>query len=475
MTVALMWFRNDLRLQDNAALAEAVEAAEGLLCVYLIEPESYWARGAASRVWLHHSLLSLRESLRQAGNDLLIIEGEASDHIPALCQRHKARQVFWSRRYRPDHIASDKALFEQLNASGIRVHSLAGEMLHQPWSLQTGSGGPYRVFTPFWKQLRQRLGQLNARSLPATLPPTPKLDYSNQQGLDRLLPDKPWACSMMQDWPVGEMGARKRLDWFLQDSLGDYATQRDRPDRDGTSQLSPALHFGEIAPHRIIQRAEEVVAADRAASKGAEVLMSELGWREFSRHLLYHFPQMPDRPLNSKFEDFPWSDKQEQALKAWRRGQTGIPIVDAGMRQLWASGWMHNRVRMIVGSFLCKNLLVPWQKGEYWFWDTLVDADLANNSQGWQWIGGCGADAAPYFRVFNPVLQSEKFDPQSRYIARWLPQLAGLPAKERRAPWLASSGSLSSAGVRLGENYPEPVVDLKRSRERALEAWQKIR
>jgi deoxyribodipyrimidine photo-lyase len=479
MRKALLWFRNDLRLSDHPALLEAVDWSNQLLCVYVLEEESAWARGAASRVWLWHSLRALDMALKARGNQLHIVIGDAQALIPGLCESHGLSDVLWSRRYRPDQIEIDKALMSRLKNDDVQVHSLAGEMLHQPWSLKTGAGGPYKVFTPFWKQLRQRLPPPPQDALPERLPPSPdkvqSLSPGDAEVADKLLPALPWGEAMIRHWQPGEAGARRRFEHFLKSGLSGYDEMRDRPDRDGTSQMSAALHFGEVAPARLAADTLAAMQEKPSWEEDGESFLSELGWREFSRHLLYHFPTLPDQALNSRFRDFPWADDDQQHLRAWQRGETGVPIVDAGMRQLYASGWMHNRVRMIVGSFLCKNLLLPWQLGEAWFWDTLVDADLANNAQGWQWIGGCGADAAPYFRVFNPVRQAERFDPKGDYIARWVPELHNLPAAGRHAPWEMKDRELAACGFKLGRDYPQPLVDLKTSRKRALSAWETVR
>lgn len=475
------WFRRDLRLADNPALSAAVtrcRAIEGarLLLVYVHDDETPgdWRWGGAQRWWLHHSLNALAGDIGKAGNRLALLNGRAETVFTALAKSQPVKAVFWNRCYEPFNIQRDKRIKQLLHDRGIEAASHNGSLLHEPWTLQTGAGQPYKVFTPYWRTLQQK-GGIEA-PLPACrdLPPSPVgIDTGNSLSQWHLLPSRPdWAGGLRDSWQPGETSAADRLVRFLEHSLTGYKARRDQPGIDGTSRLSPHLHWGEISPRQIwfATLHHEV----RESSEGTgEPFLREVGWREFCYNLLYHWPELPTQPLNDKFSAFPWREDAD-ALAAWQRGQTGFPIIDAGMRQLWQTGWMHNRVRMIVGSFLVKNLLLPWQAGQRWFWDTLVDGDLANNAAGWQWIAGCGADAAPYFRIFNPILQSKKFDPDGTYIRRFVPELARVPGRYIHTPWEAASDTLRSVGVRLGENYPRPIIDLGASRQRALAAFESL-
>lgn len=487
MSTALVWFRRDLRLSDNPALHAAAQRHDHLLPVYLFAPdeEAPWAPGAASLWWLHHSLAALAESLRQRGLPLLIRRGEALTQLRALAAETGAEAVYWNRLYEPAFVARDKRVKEGLRADGLTAESGNGALLNEPWDLQTGSGDPYRVFTPFWRSASVRLqGQMQSGRAPLPAPETVTAPTKRPAGLAlealKLLPRIPWDRGFHDAWTPGEAGALARLEHFSERAAATYRERRDLPAVDATSRLSPALHFGEISPLQLVTRMQRLMAEEPAAGvhANAEWYVREVGWREFGHHLLFHFPTTPNLPLHEKFAAFPWRAPHDYAadLAAWQRGRTGIPIIDAGMRQLWHTGWMHNRVRMIVASFLTKNLLIPWQEGARWFWDTLVDASLANNTLGWQWASGCGADAAPYFRIFNPVLQSAKFDGAGAYIRRWVPELAALPDEALHAPWLEQASVFAAAGVTPGKPYPvQPIVDLAASRDRALAAYQRIK
>lgn len=471
----LVWFRQDLRLNDNPALHMAAETGP-VIPVYILDTDQDdpWPMGGASRWWLHASLESLAADLARLGAPLLLRRGPAAAVLRQLVAETGAGAVHWNDCYEPRAIARDRTLKADLTARGVAVRSFNAALLAEPWTVRTGDGGPYKVFTPFWRRLS---GDLAAAAAP--LPPPASLRaapaaiagaITGEHLADwRLLPTTPdWADGLRESWTPGESGAAAALDRFLRDAAADYAQARDLPGRRGTSRLSPHLHFGEISPRQIW------AATAGRADDGTTAFRRELGWREFAHHLLFHFPDMPTTPLAPRFAHFPWTDAPD-ALTAWQRGRTGYPIVDAGMRELWATGWMHNRVRMIVGSFLVKHLLLPWQAGAAWFWDTLVDADLANNSIGWQWIAGCGADAAPYFRVFNPVLQGRKFDTDGHYVRRWVPELADLPDSVLHAPWEASPLILAAAGVTLGRSYPHPIVDHAWARDRALAAFASLK
>jgi deoxyribodipyrimidine photo-lyase len=455
MKPIIVWFRQDLRLADNPALAFAAKSGRPVICVYVQDDEAPgdWAMGGASRWWLHHSLLALGKALK--GN-LILRRGPADKMLAALIRETGADAVAWNRCYEPFAVARDTAIRSALTEQGITVESFNGALLFEPWEIATGAGKPYRVFTPFWNALKAK----TAPGLPQAAPKKIKFhDIVKSDALKswKLLPTRPdWAKGF--DWVPGEDGAREALDEFL-DIVAGYKDGRDIPGRTGTSRLSPHLHWGEISPRQVWHA---VRARDR--NDGVETFLKELGWREFCHQLLFHNPTLPARPLDYRFTAFPWRH-DDGAFQAWTRGKTGVPIVDAGMRQLWQTGWMHNRVRMIVASFLIKHLLIDWRAGERWFWDTLVDADLANNAANWQWVAGCGADAAPFFRIFNPVLQGEKFDPGGAYVRRFVPELAQVPDKFIHRPWDAPA---PPAG------YPAPIVDLAFGRDRALAAFRAL-
>jgi deoxyribodipyrimidine photo-lyase len=471
MSLAVVWFRRDLRLRDNPALAHALANHERVVALYVHAPheDEPWSLGAASRWWLHHALADLDRQLR---GRLVLRRGSSVDELCRLVDSAGAAAVYWNRLYEPAAIARDTAIKRDLRARGIAAESFAAALLFEPWRVLNRQGKPFRVFTPFWKQLLAQGLPKNPVSVGQPEVDNAVVDRTQGFGgvalaeLD-LLPNIGWDQGISAAWRVSREAAEARLDEFVATELERYDTGRDLPATDQVSRLSPYLHFGQIGPR-------EIVAACRDAGGAASPFLRELGWREFAAYQLYHFPSTCDEPLDGRFERFAWREDAQQ-LAAWQRGMTGVPLVDAGMRQLWQTGWMHNRVRMIVASFLTKNLLLPWQQGARWFWDTLVDADLASNTLGWQWTAGCGADAAPYFRVFNPVLQGERFDKDGAYVRRWLPELDALADRWVHQPWAAPADVLRKAGIRLGGNYPAPLVDLKASRERALAAWGAIR
>ena len=472
----ILWFRQDLRLADNPALATAA-ADRVVIPVFIDDPDAAvgWAPGGASRWWLHHSLRSLGDSLTKLGSRLILRRGPAKHVLETLLAETGADTVVWNRQYEPWATARDTDIKGWLKAQGVAAQSHNAALLHEPWTIRTKDDRPYQVYSPFWRACRASGDPPRPVAAPTGLaaadpwPPSDRLDDW------QLLPTKPdWAGGLRETWTPGEAGAGARLEAFLDRALTTYKDDRNRPDLDATSGLSPHLHFGEIGPRQVWHAARARMEGAGRAEAQAEHFLKELVWREFSHHLLFHFPDLPDTPLNRRFADFPWAD-DDRLLRAWQRGQTGYPIVDAGMRQLWHTGWMHNRVRMIVASFLVKDLLIPWQAGEAWFWDTLVDADLANNAASWQWVAGCGADAAPYFRIFNPVLQGQKFDPQGTYVRHWVPEVATLPDRWIHNPWDASDSTLAGAGVRLGQSYPRPIVDHAAARQTALAAFEAIR
>lgn len=471
MSHALVWFRRDLRLSDNPALQAALDAGHVPVPVYIHAPdeEAPWAPGAASRAWLRRSLQALDADLRARGSRLVIRRGDSLAEIEKLIAETKAVALHWNRLYEPASIARDTRIKQGLKSRGLVVESHNAALLVEPWTVQTGQGDPYRVFTPFWKNARQRLSSAPVPAAPARLPALPpdllSLD-ADDLGLAPPKHEPRWDEGFWQHWQPGEAGAAELVDAFLEGAAHGYKEQRNYPDRIATSKLSPHLHFGEVSPRAVVSA---VLARQWPAAVQPDVdhFLSELGWREFSHHLLFHFPHTAQENLNPRFEDFNWADPDPRLLEAWRHGRTGVPLVDAGMRELWATGWMHNRVRMVVASFLTKNLRYHWRHGADWFWDTLVDADLANNTQGWQWTAGTGADAAPYFRIFSPVAQAEKFDPAGKYVRRWVPELAKLPDAALAAPW-----EHADLLARLAPAYPRrPVVDLRASREAALAAY----
>lgn len=476
----IVWFRRDLRLQDNLALNAARNDGAPVIPVYIQDDaaEVGWRDGGASRWWLHHALVKLDASLRERGSRLIVRTGDTIKLLEQLCAKTGATAVHWNRRYEPDIIARDTKLKTRLTEAGLTARSFNGALLFEPHTIKNKQGGPFQVFTPFWRHCLtlpvtepEALAKGDIKA-PGAWPKSGTID-----ALD-LLPRLDWADGFAREWEPGEAGAQHRLQEFLKTGVDQYSERRNLPDVDGTSRLSPWLHFGELSP-RQIWAALKLRSRDSGvfpSSAGAKVFLSEVGWREFAHHLLFHFPHTPTSPLRDDFEKFPWAkDSGGEKLHAWQRGQTGYPIVDAGMRQLWATGWMHNRVRMVVASFLVKHLRLPWQHGAEWFWDTLVDADLANNTLGWQWSAGCGADAAPYFRIFAPVTQGERFDAQGDYVRRWVPELTKLPAKWIHRPWEAPDEVLQKAEVRLGETYPRPMVDHATARAEALAAFKSMR
>jgi deoxyribodipyrimidine photo-lyase len=469
----LFWFRDDLRLADNPGLAAAAASGKPVITVFVLDEESRDARplGGACRWWLDKSLASLGERIAAKSGRLVLRKGAAEAVIGKLVDETGAEAVYWNRRYGPAR-KIDERIKAGLKTSGIAVESFNGALLAEPFALKTGAGGDFKVFTPFWKALQASLVMQAPAAEPRSLAAIDGVpsDELADWGLHPENPD--WSGGLAETWTPGELGARKRLREFLKNGIAGYSEGRDRPDQDTTSRLSPYLRFGEISPHQCWRAARHAEEAGEAPAHDVQKFLSEIAWRDFSYHLLFHDPQMPKLSWRRQFEDIEWRKGSKAELEAWRRGRTGYPIIDAGMRQLWTTGWMHNRVRMIVASFFAKDLLVHWRKGEEWFWDTLVDADEANNANGWQWTAGTGADAAPYFRVFNPVLQGEKFDPVGDYVRAWAPELAAVPAKWIHHPWDAPASVLADARVTLGETYPRPIINHDFARKRALETYK---
>lgn len=468
MQRAIVWFRQDLRLVDQPALLYASQAAEQVYPVFILDPAE--KLGAAQQVWLYHSLQSLAENLAELGSSLILRRGPAEQILAELIKTVQADSLCFNRRYDPIGYQIDQQVIASLDKTDCEPRSFNGSLLFEPWEIETKSKqAPYRVFTPFWKRCQEQERVFEISPAPELLPAITQPPPSDRLADWKLLPAIPWHQGILQDWQIGEAAAQQCLSDFIAGPLGDYETGRNRPALSGTSRLSAHLHWGEISAKQIYLDLQAAPPSDSRTS-----FIAEIGWREFAHHVLYHFPETLTQALNPRFTQFDWRSDTQQ-LKAWQHGLTGYPIVDAGMRQLWQTGWMHNRVRMIVASFLCKDLLIDWQTGAEWFWDTLVDADLANNTLNWQWVAGCGADAAPFFRIFNPVTQGEKFDQQGEYVRTWLPELAKLPAKWVHKPWLAPAEVLKAADLKLGQDYPEPIVDHAEARERALAVFKHSR
>ena len=480
-TPIIVWFRQDLRLKDNPAFYEAVALQKPLIPVFIHDEETAgeWKFGEASLWWLHHSLDKFAQSLKDDyGLELILRKGKPLKILEEIVKETGADHIYWNRLYQSFAIERDKQIKETFSANEkMVVKSYNANLIHEPWTIENKSGGFYKVYTPFSKMCLEK-------QVPDALD-KPKEVVTFDKKLETMtldefgfLPKIKWDTAFYDLWEPGEQGAFERLEEFIDSGdINEYSDHRDRPDLDETSRLSPHLHWGEISPKQIwheVKKYEKSNTLDGTSQKSAFKYLKEVLWREFSYHLLYYLEDMPRKPLNENFNDFPWTTNLDP-LEKWKKGQTGYPLVDAAMRQLWQTGWMHNRCRMVVGSFLVKHLRIHWHHGEEWFWDCLVDADLANNSASWQWIAGCGADAAPYFRIFNPILQSKKFDPDGDYIRKYVPELKKLDTKHIHTPWEAPEDVLKKAGVKLGETYPKPIVDHSQAREKALEAYENVK
>lgn len=473
----LLWFRRDLRLSDHQGLTSALDSDCPIIPLYIYSDEEKRTTGSASKWWLHYSLKNLEASIRGLGGEFIKRQGDPSGVIKSICQETGASCIHASTCFDPFWQGLDKNITRVLGSHGIEFKRFPGQLMWNPRDIRNKSGKPFQVFTPFWKHLTQL-------SPPAKPLPSPRTWPKQQRAMPKsdpleafdLLPSTQWDSGFHSEWMPGENGAKAQIDRFGSIGLKDYPSQRDFPGVEGTSKLSPHLHFGEITPsqiyHHLINHQPHHGASSNTVMQST--YMKEMGWREFAHHLLHHFPHMTQRPLRQEFDAFPWRH-DEAMLRAWQKGQTGYPIVDAGMRELWTTGWMHNRVRMIAGSFLVKHLLLDWKQGAEWFWDTLVDADSANNTMGWQWIAGCGADAAPYFRIFNPITQSLKFDANGTYIRKWIPEISALSDKDIHTPWTVDPMVLQMAGIKLGKTYPTPIVNHTIAREVALDAYQQMR
>ncbi len=476
---ALVWFRLDLRLEDNPALLAAVKKNAPVIPVFIYSPEEEkpWASGGASLFWLHQSLKSLDNDLKEIGSRLILRRGKSIDILKTLIKETGAGSLFWSRRYEPSLIKRDVEIKNYFKSEGLECESFNSALLFEPWQILTRQKTPYQVYTAFWNACQTMPEPAVPVSVPSKMispAAWPKFENVESLGLE---PKIKWAEGIRGFWKPGETGARIQLKEFLKTGAGRYDRGRDIPSEAGTSRLSPHLHFGEISPCKVwheIKRFAGKNSLKPPERKAAEIYLKEIVWREFAHHLLYHFPHTPLEPLKKKYEKFPWR-KDAKRLKAWQKGMTGYPIVDAGMREVWHTGWMHNRVRMIAASFLIKDLLIPWQEGAKWFWDTLVDADLAGNTLGWQWTAGCGADASPFFRIFNPVTQGEKFDSRGVYVRKWVPEIAGLPDPWIHKPFEAPEEILKRAGIVLGKTYPRPLVNHADARKEALNLLQQIK
>jgi deoxyribodipyrimidine photo-lyase len=471
-TVGIVWFRRDLRISNNHALVKAIDECDFVLPLYIWSPEEEapWSPGGASKWWLHHSLIELDKKLKEVGSSLSIAQGKSLEVLFQMQSHFKNIKVYWNRLYDPATIQRDMVVKQELEKNGIQAQSFSGHLLTKPWEVKTATKTPFQVYTPYSRAARKLLS-LDIVETPKKIT-SPQLNFSLSAVEElKLLPTIPWDKGFYNFWKPGSDQALKNLDQFIETTASQYLESRNIPSIEGTSKLSPHLHYGEISPAEVWKILAE---KSKKMGPGEEHYEKEILWREFAHHILFHFPKTPDNPLRKDFVNFPW-EENEEFLHAWQKGKSGYPIVDAGMRQLWHTGWMHNRVRMIVASVLVKHLLQPWQKGTEWFWDTLVDADLAANTLGWQWASGCGADAAPYFRVFNPVLQGEKFDPEGKYVHEWVPELAKLGKKFIHQPWEASDDVMKAAGISYGESYPKPLVDVREGRDRALKAFKNLR
>ena len=469
----IYWFRQDLTIKDNPTLTAAAQTGRPIICVYILDQNqnNHWPNGAATLWWLHHSLFRLSESLKALNIKLILRKGSVIEELDNIVQSTGAESLYFTRHYEPYNSDLESQINQHLSDQ-IEVKRFRGYLLYEPEAIRTGKDEPYKVFTPFYRCFLKT-------STPGAPVRTPKnlISYKKRIASDRLndwklLPKAPnWAKGFNEYWVPGELGAHENLKDFIAHSGNKYPVLRNRPDVTGTSRLSPHMHFGEISPRQIWTAIKN---SPKILEHNGEAYLRQLIWRDFAYHLLTHWPDFPEKPFRKEFNKFPWKT-DTKSLQAWQQGNTGYPIVDAGMRELWKTGWMHNRVRMIVASFLIKDLLIPWQQGEEWFWDTLVDANLANNAASWQWVAGSGADASPYFRVFNPVLQGEKFDPIGDYVREWVPELKHIPKKYIHSPWLAPEDILIKAKITLGKNYPHPIIDHSFARDRALAAYKKLK
>jgi deoxyribodipyrimidine photo-lyase len=479
MNASIMWFRQDLRLSDNPALTAALESSRTVIPLFVLPQLSghAWSIGEASRWWLNESLQALSHDISELGSRLIIRRGNPGEVLTEIARQYSVADIYSNEVYEPGERTEDKKVAAALEQQGITIHRHHGNLLLAPELVKNKSNAPYRVFTPFYRYYVQNGYATQLAERPDQLPPVPGDIGSVATDFPDLLPANGWYQKLDNYWEPGENGVVKCLAELTDDKLAGYPGNRDIPSQSGTSRLSPHLHFGEISPRQVIDRLDSLVSQSTypGISKGRESLLRQLVWRDFACHILHHFPHTANKPFNADYERFPWQQADSKLLVAWQTGKTGIPIIDAGMRELWETGWMHNRVRMIVASLLTKNAGQHWLHGAKWFWDTLVDADLANNSMGWQWVAGCGVDAAPYFRIFNPVSQSKKFDPDGRYLVRWVPEIRNLPLRYLHEPWATPGEIQRHCGVEIGRDYPAPVIDIAASRKHALDMYNRFR
>lgn len=479
MKSAIVWFRQDLRLTDNPALHAAVKNAKHVILLYCYAPDESgeWPPGEASRWWLHHSLISLSRDIKECGGQLIIRNGSSLKALKSLVKQTNASTIYCNALYEPEHIKRDNEIRDSFAELGVDLQCFHGSLLNPPPHVANQSGLPYRVFTPFYRYYLKNGFDTRVTSKPVKLVTVPdKLKSLTIDSL-KLLPRVSWYNELETLWRPGEQGAQNNLKQFCKLRLADYPNARDIPAVNGTTRLSPHLHFGEISPRQAVASLNRAahLSKNHGANNGRDAVIREIVWRDFAQHILVHFPHTTTQPFLNSFAKFPWKRSDQKFLTAWQKGNTGIPIVDAGMRELWKTGTMHNRVRMIVASLLAKNANLHWLNGARWFWDTLVDADLANNSMNWQWVAGCGVDAAPYFRIFNPVTQGKKFDPDGDYVKKWIPELANVPKRYIHDPWNAAEKLQQDTGINIGKDYPAPVVDISNSRKQALSNYNGFR
>ena len=471
----IVWFRRDLRLADNPALHLAVASGRPVIPLYILDKtEDVRFPGAAGLWWLDQSLKALEASLHDRGSKLILRRGEAAKVVEDVVKTTGAGAIYWNRLYFPGQLDRDKSLKAKLQDQGVEVKTCNASLLVEPWEIETKAGGVYHVYTPFWRAARAQVGDLALHSAPSKMRSPRNHPRSDALAEWKLHPAKPDWSKGFTDWEPGEAGAKKRLSRFLDRHLTDYPKHRDLPALEATTRLSPHLHWGEIGPRQVFSTVDAAAHHHPALHAQADKFLAELGWREFNHHLLFERPELPKENFKAAFDEMDWR-KDKRAFDAWTKGLTGYPMVDAGMRELWTTGYMENRVRMICASFLIKHLLIDWRDGEAWFWDTLCDADEANNVMNWQWVAGSGADASPWFRIFNPISQGEKYDPAGDYVRRWIPEIAKLPNKYIHSPWTAPEDVLVKAGVKLGDTYPEPIVQHDKARKRALDALKETR
>ena len=469
--IGIFWFRQDLRLHDNLALLKLIKKCDKIIPIFILDNNENL--GSASKWWLHYSLESLDNSLKLKDSQLFYYEGSPYKILKELVNKYNITNIYWNRLYDKYSIQRDSNIKNKFNLSNIEVVTFKGSLINEPWKIKNKSNSFFKVFTPYWKTCLEESIQIKLLNPPEKIKTlfNKSLQTISKKDFKLFSKKSTWPKKLLSYWTPGEKNALINFNNFKNNIVENYDEGRDRPDKDYTSKLSPYLHFGEISPERIF---EEIQKKKTLNIKSKNKFLAEIGWREFSYNLLFYYPNIKSKPIQEKFKKFPWKNNSKY-LNAWKKGKTGYPIIDAGMRQLYETGWMHNRVRMIVGSFLCKNLLLHWREGEKWFFDTLVDADLGSNSAGWQWIAGCGADAAPYFRVFNPLTQSLKFDSKGEYVKKYITELKNIPSSQVHAPWKLNLEDQKKFKCIIGKDYPKPIVNLPESRDKALKAFSYIK